>query len=74
MGACKVKDAWWRVDFGRPVEIDKAIIWIRSDFPHDNFWHNGVIEFSDGSRESIEFNKIAEPHRYFLSRKELLAG
>jgi hypothetical protein len=50
-------DLWWQADFGRPVEVDKVVLYIRADFPHDTYWHNGTIEFSDGSHVAISLEK-----------------
>jgi len=52
-------DLWLKIDFGVPVETDKVVIYIRADFPHDNYWRSGIIEFSDGSSETIALQKTA---------------
>ena len=49
-------DLVFDLDFGREVEIDKIIFYLRADFrhdevtglPHDSYWKNIDIEFSDG--------------------------
>ncbi len=38
-----------RIDFGRLVCLDKAVLITRADFPHDSWWVSGTLEFSDGS-------------------------
>ena len=43
------KDAVWRLEFGREVEINKLRIYLRADFPHDNWWKQVTVHFSDGS-------------------------
>jgi hypothetical protein len=62
-------DLWWKVDFGRPVEIDKAVIYIRAAFPHDNYWHAATFEFSDGSKEEIKIEKTAEPQTFPFAKR-----
>jgi hypothetical protein len=57
------------VDFGRSVEVDKVDLWIRSDFPHDNYWHSAVIEFSDGSREKIKMEKTHEMQSFSFDKR-----
>lgn len=47
-------DLWWKVDFGRPVELDKIRLMVRADFPHDSYWKSADVEFSDGSHVSIQ--------------------
>ena len=51
---------WWRVDFGRPVQIDRLAVAVRADFPHDAVWKKVVVEFSDGGRETIQLRETAE--------------
>ena len=43
-------DAVFTLDFGREVEVDRVVIYIRADFPHDNWWIRGTLWFSDGSK------------------------
>ena len=53
-------DAWWKVDFGRPITVDKIRLMLRADFPHDGTWKKANVEFSDGSRMTIQFAATAE--------------
>lgn len=59
-GPEKRTDAWWRVDFGRPVEVEEVVLLVRADFPHDGCWHAGTLVFSDGSRVRLDIRKTAE--------------
>ena len=68
-GPDKRKDLWWKVEFGRAVEIDKLVLWIRADFPHDSYWHSAVIEFSDGSREAIKIEKTAAGQTFAFEKR-----
>ena len=64
------KDLWWQVDFGREVQIDKLVITIRADFPHDKYWKGATLLFSDGSRKPIDLEKVSTPQTIvFPSRK-----
>lgn len=47
-------DLWWQLDFGRPVELDKLRLMVRADFPHDSYWKTATIEFSDGTKGTIQ--------------------
>jgi len=58
-GPDKVDGLWWRADFGRIVELDKLRIAVRSDFPHDSYWKEATIEFSDGTQVKINLAKSA---------------
>ncbi len=68
-GPDKRKDLWWKVEFGRPVEIDKVVLYIRADFPHDKHWHTATIEFSDGTREKIKIAKTADPQTFTFKKR-----
>ncbi len=68
-GPNKRTDLWWSVDFGRPVEVDKVVITLRADFPHDSAWTSAVLEFSDGSREPITFQKTDRPQEFAFAKR-----
>lgn len=55
-GINRQDDACLKLDFGRPVEIDKLVIYERADFPHDNWWERITVEYSDG--ESCKYNLV----------------
>lgn len=50
-------DAKITIEFGRKVMVDKAVIYLRADFPHDNWWKQITLEFSDGSEILWELKK-----------------
>jgi len=62
-------DLWFRVDFGRPVTVDKLALYVRADFPHDKVWERATIEFSDGSREPIMIARKAERQVFSFARR-----
>ncbi len=68
-GPHKRTDLWWKVDFGRPVEIDKIVLTIRADFPHDSWWKSAVVEFSDGSTEKIDIEKDSEKQTFKFKKR-----
>ena len=53
-------DPWWKVDFGRPVTLDKVRVMLRADFPHDGTWKSADVEFSDGSHVTIQLQPTSE--------------
>ncbi|GHU25209.1 hypothetical protein FACS1894164_13840 [Spirochaetia bacterium] len=59
-------DAEITIHFGRVVEIDRLLITLRSDFPHDNWWKEATITFSDGSIFKPHFSKTALPQEFKL--------
>ncbi len=56
-------DLEYVLDFGRDVEIDKLVFYLRADFvhdsitgiPHDSYWKSIDVEFSDGEVVHGEF-------------------
>lgn len=48
-GINRQKDATIRIDFGRTVAVDRLVLYLRSDFPHDNWWEQVRFRFSDES-------------------------
>ena len=50
-------NACMTLSFGRPVHIDRLGICLRADFPHDSYWTEGTVTFSDGSVEVLQFVK-----------------
>ena len=48
-GINRQADAELMVDFGREVEVDKLVLFIRADFPHDSWWTAATVQFSDGT-------------------------
>jgi hypothetical protein len=57
-------DAEMKIYFGRPVSVDKAILTLRADFPHDSFWERATLEFSDGSKMTVNLTKTAAPQPF----------
>lgn len=50
-------DAAMKMDFGRSVSVDRIVLYLRADFPHDNWWEQVTIRFSDGSSISPKLEK-----------------
>lgn len=48
------------IDFNRDVLIDEIGIYLRADFPHDTWWSEGTVSFSDGSEEKLNFIKSGD--------------
>ena len=68
-GPEQVRDCWWKVDFGRDVEVDSVTITVRADFPHDKVWNTGVLEFSDGSVQPIALKADAAPQVFTFAKR-----
>jgi hypothetical protein len=61
---------WINIDFGGTVETDKIVITLRAQFPHDGYWSDGVLEFSDGEPVPVQFKKTAEAQVITFPRRK----
>lgn len=66
------EDAEMKVDFGRTVEADKIRLYTRADFPHDNWWRQVKLEFSDGSVLVWDLEKSVKPHEISFAPKKII--
>lgn len=64
-------DLWLKVDFGCEVEVDKCVVYLRADFPHDGVWESGTLEFSDGSRVPVVFRATGEPQVFNFPKRRV---
>lgn len=62
-------DAELTLEFGRPVDFDKIVLYTRADFPHDNWWIHATFTFSDGTTETVSMEKSVKPHTFAISKK-----
>ena len=62
-------DAEITVEFGRPVDLEELRLTTRADFPHDSWWTQGTVSFSDGTSEVVELGKRAEPQSFPIKRQ-----
>lgn len=70
-GINRQDDAEITLDFGRPVDFDKVLLYTRADFPHDNWWVKADITCSDGTTETVEMKKSVKPHVFLMERKNI---
>ena len=57
-------DAALTIDFGHEVRIDQCALTLRADFPHDSYWQQVTLAFSDGSQEILQTVKSSQPQRF----------
>lgn len=69
-GINRQDDAAMKVDFGRKVRTDKVVLYTRSDFPHDNWWVQVTLKFSDGSSMDFPLEKSVRGHVLTFPEKE----
>ena len=55
------------LEFGREVRVDRLVLTLRADFPHDNWWKECSVQFSDGSQIQAELVKTGEPQQIDLA-------
>ncbi len=70
-GINRQDDAEMKLDFGRRVTIDQVVLYTRADFPHDNWWKQATIEFSDGSKEVLSMEKSSMPHIFSIKERTI---
>ena len=65
------EDAAWSLDFGRHVIIDELRLTLRADFPHDNYWEQATVEFSDGGNLKLNLVKTDQPQCFSIKPKTI---
>ncbi len=48
------EDLEFEVRFGCDVEVSRVTIFLRADFPHDTYWKEAELEFSDGTKKHLD--------------------
>lgn len=64
-------NAEMKIEFGRTVEVDCIQIFLRADFPHDSYWTQGVVRFSDGSSETLSFRKTDKGQLFTIQPRKI---
>lgn len=64
-------DAEFHLDFGREVVLTSVGIYLRADFPHDAWWKEGTLSFSDDSGMTLEFKKTGGEQRFQFKPKKV---
>jgi hypothetical protein len=68
-GINRREDANMRLEFGRKVAVSRIRLYTRADFPHDNWWKQVTIRFSDGSEVVAELEKSEKPHEIVFEER-----
>ncbi len=64
-------EAVFRLEFGRKVRADRIIMYFRADFPHDSWWDEISIIFSDGSKITVPMEKMHLGQEILFEEKEI---
>ena len=59
------------LDFGTKVQVEKIIFFLRADFPHDNWWTQVTLTFSDGSSIDWPLEKSRFAHVLTFEKKKI---
>lgn len=70
-GINRQDDAAMKVDFGRKVRTGKVVLYTRADFPHDNWWVQVTLSFSDGSSQDFPLEKSTRAQILTFPEKEI---
>ena len=55
----------------RMIETDKVVMFTRADFPHDNWWTQVTLTFSDGTSIDWELTKSRFAHTLTFEKKQI---
>lgn len=70
-GINRRSDAELRIDFGLPVTVDEVRLTLRADFPHDSYWTQATLEFSDGSQVVVSLVKTHLPQAFKIEQRTI---
>lgn len=65
------KDATIKIDLGRMVEVDKLILYTRADFPHDSWWTQVTVTFSDGMSIKYPLEKTKKAQVLMVPKRKI---
>ena len=66
-------EAAFHLDFGRSIKINRLVITLRADFPHDACWKSGRVTFSDSSEMELQFSETGAAQQFDFPEKEITA-
>lgn len=58
-----------KLEFGRKVRLDEVVFYLRADFPHDAWWKNATLHFSDGSGLTVDLKKEETAQSFHFKSK-----
>lgn len=64
-------NAEYALYFGQPVLVEELRLTLRADFPHDSWWTQITVEFSDHSREILHLQKTAVSQSFSISSRKV---
>ncbi len=70
-GINRQEDAKLRIYFGREIMVDRIHVYLRCDFPHDNWWEQVTFLYSDGSRMECDLEKKEGAQEILFDEKKV---
>ena len=70
-GINRQADATLTIDFGEEIVTDKIVLYTRADFPHDSWWTQVTLTFSDGTSVDWKLEKSVLPHTLQIEPKTI---
>ena len=64
------EDLEFEVRFGGDVEVSRVTIYLRADFPHDTYWKEAELEFSDGTKHHVDLIGTKEGQTFEFEPKK----
>ena len=62
-------NAEFHLDFGRHICIQEIVFYLRADFPHDSWWKQADVRFSDNTTMSFTFQKTGNAQHFKITDK-----
>lgn len=62
-------DAEITIEFGRDVCIDRVVLYLRADFPHDNWWKQVTLRFSDNETLVCDLVKTGKGQEIMFGKR-----
>lgn len=69
-GINRQDNALIKIDFGNKITADRILLYTRADFPHDNWWTQLLLTFSDSDSMTIHLKKSSAPHEITFPQKQ----
>lgn len=70
-GINRQDDAFLMLEFGRDIWTDRIDLFLRADFPHDNWWNQVTFSFSDGTQMNMELEKTNDRQSLLYKPKKI---
>ena len=68
-GINQMSEAALTIDFGRLVVLDWVQLFFRSDYPHDSYWDEVTVAFSDGTQQVIQTTNSLDSQSYRMNEQ-----